>query len=112
MTSPQAIKGATFERAVFGYLVDQLGQAVVKRPRVTTADVGDIHAGPACIECKNYRDTTRAVRDAVTEAATAAENAALPYPVGVVKRNGVADPARQLVVMELSTFTRLLRESL
>lgn len=112
MTSPQARRGHAFERAVYGYLVDQLGQTVVKRPRVTTADVGDIHAGPVCIECKNYSNVTRAVRDAVTEAATACANAGLTYAVGVVKRPGVTDPAAQYVALRLDTFTELLREAL
>lgn len=112
MTSPQARKGGIFEKSVYDYMTDQLGH-IVKRPRVTTADVGDIHAGPACIECKCYpRDMVRAIRDAITEAEPATHNAGLDYPVGVVKRPGVTDPARQLVVMELSTFTDLLREAL
>ena len=112
MTSPQARKGGAFERAVYGYLAGQLGH-IVKRPRVTTRDVGDIHAAGAAIECKCYpRDLTRAIRDALNEAPAAAENAGLPFGVGCVKRPGVTDPSSQLVVMTLDVFTRLLREAL
>jgi len=113
VTSPQAAKGAAFERLVFGYLAGQLGADVVKRPRVTTADVGDIHAGPACLEAKCYpRDLLRAIRDAVTEAPAACQHAGLSYPVGVVKRPGVTAAEDQLVVMRLETFTQLLREAM
>jgi hypothetical protein len=112
VTSPQARKGGAFERAVYGYLADQLGH-VVKRPRVTTRDVGDIHAGGAAIECKCYpRDLTRAIGDALREAPDAAVHAGLPWPVGVAKRPGRTDPAEQLVVMTLETFAAMLRETL
>lgn len=113
MTSPQQLKGAAHERAIYAYLADQLGADIVKRPRVTTADVGDIHAGPVAIEAKCYpKDPLRAIRDALNEAPAAAVNAGLPFGVGCVKRPGVTDPSSQLVVMTLDVFTRLLREAL
>ncbi len=113
MTSPQARKGGNFEREVFSYLSDQLGACVV-RPRVTTADVGDIHVHPlVALECKCYpRDLVRAIRDAESEGRAAARNSLLPLGVGVVKRPGVTSPAGQLAVMNLEQFAYLLREAM
>lgn len=112
MTSRQAIKGGIFERSVFAYLSDQLGACVV-RPRVTTDDVGDIHVHPLLVlEVKNYTDLARAVRTALSELPRERAAAGLPHGAVVVKRHGKADPARQLVVMELDAAVALWREAM
>lgn len=105
-------KGGNFEREIYAYLADQFGPTVV-RPRVTTNDVGDMHVGGLIVvEAKCYTDLHRAVRDGLADISYERENAGLPHGVVVVKRRGVADPARQLVVQELSDAVGLWREAI
>ncbi len=112
MTSPQARKGGAFERAVYTYLADQLGSCVV-RPRVTTADVGDIHIHPLlALELKNYSSLTRGCSEGLAQIEAERAAAGLPHGAVVLKRHGSTDPARSLVVQELGAAVQLWREAL
>ncbi len=108
MTSASQLKGDAFERAVVDYLRPHLGEQVA-RQRATVEDRGDI-AGVAgwCLELKCYRDTLRAVRDGLDDLRIEQANAGTTFGAVIVKRNGYADPARALFVMELANALPIL----
>lgn len=112
MTSPQARKGGAFERLIYSYLTGEFGAHVV-RPRVTTADVGDIHVVPLiALELKCYTDLARGCREGLAQIAAERVNSGLPHGAVVLKRHGTTDPASQLVVQELGSASAMWRESL
>lgn len=85
MTSPQAAKGAKWERDVVAYL--RAVGVPANRPRQEGFDdVGDIHASPFVIQAKDHRDVMAAIRLATDAAPVQARAAREPFGVAVVKR--------------------------
>lgn len=115
MTSPQAAKGANFERAVTRYLRDQLGEPVVHRLRGEGIhDRGDLQIGDAwTLELKCYpTDPQRAIRVGLTDLTAEQARAGCPYGAVIVKRPGTTDPGDSLVVCTLRDWLQVARETL
>lgn len=113
MKTRAATKGDEFEaRCLLPYLRDQLGGQVA-RPRTSGInDIGDFSGIPGwTLEAKNYTDLARAVRVGFADLAVEQANAGTPYGAVIVKRYGKADPARQLLVMELGQAVAVIRET-
>ncbi|MGY1440137.1 hypothetical protein [Streptomyces reniochalinae] len=121
MANPNKAKGTGWESAVRDYLnealglVDEFGKFLdvfsslnVRRPaQEGAADVGDVHAVPFILECKNVKSP--AVPTFLRQANVEARNAGYPYGVAVVKvsRQNVR---RGRVHYSVSTWTRVRRE--
>lgn len=70
-------------------------------------DIGDVHAAPFALECKNVKEITLA--SFVEQAEREAVNARMPYGAAVIKRRGKG-AGQGYVVMSLETFARVLAE--
>ena len=109
MTSPQARKGATFERAVVEYLRGA-GLPYVERAYGAGRpdDVGDIDGLPGwTIEVKNHQRLDLA--GWVDEAEVERANGRQRFAAVVAKRRGKSTGSAY-VVMTLATFAELLAE--
>jgi hypothetical protein len=110
MSSPAKRKGTRWESAVRDFLREF---PILKHARRVAAegrlDIGDVHAWPFCLQCKNQRsfDLAGWVRDAETQAS----QAEFPYGVAVVKAPGKGTE-RGYAVMSLATFRRLAADHL
>ena len=119
MSNPNKRKGTAWESEVRDYLnaelgkLDESGRVLdpfdsenARRPaQEGAADIGDVHAVPFILECKNVAkvDLPGFIRQANTEAG----NAGFPFGAVVIKkrRGSVRDG---YVAMDLATFSRLL----
>lgn len=113
--------GTSWESAVRDYLnttlglVDESGRfrdvfsaLNVKRPaQEGAADVGDVHAVPFVLECKNVKNP--AVPTFLRQAETEANHAGFPYGVAVVKVRGL-NVRRGRVHYTLPTWHRIRHE--
>ncbi|MFI6861315.1 hypothetical protein ACIBKZ_15670 [Streptomyces sp. NPDC050421] len=120
MSNPNKAKGTSWESAVRDYmnralgLVDEHGvwrdiysALNVKRPaQEGSADVGDVHAVPFILECKNVKNP--AVPTFLRQAEVEAKNAGFPYGVAVVKVPR-ANVRRGRVHFTIATWTRVRR---
>ena len=109
MTSPQARKGATFERAVVEYLRAN-GHPFVERAYGAGRpdDVGDLDGlvGWTC-ELKNHARLD--LSGWLNEAEAERKNGRQPFACVIAKRRG-QNVAASYVVMPLSTFAALLAD--
>jgi hypothetical protein len=113
--------GTSWESAVRDYLnerlglVDEFGKFLdvfsalnVRRPaQEGAADVGDVHAVPFILECKNVKNP--AVPTFLRQAHVEAFNAGFPFGVAVVKSRGL-NVRRGRVHYSVNTWTRVRRE--
>lgn len=120
MANPNKAKGTSWESAVRDYMNRALGLVDadgnwrdifsaynVKRPaQEGSADVGDVHAVPFILECKNVKSP--AVPTFLRQAEVEARNAGFPYGVAVVKVPR-ANVRRGRVHFTVSTWTRVRR---
>lgn len=97
MANPNKVKGTQWESDVRNYLneamglIDEYGKFLdpfdphnVRRPaQEGAADVGDVHAVPYILECKNVKRAS--VPTFLRQAEVEAVNAGFPYGVAVVK---------------------------
>lgn len=97
MANPNKVKGTQWESDVRNYLntatgvVNEYGKFLdpfdphnVRRPaQEGAADVGDVHAVPFVLECKNVKKAS--VPTFLRQAEVEAKNAGFPYGVAVVK---------------------------
>ena len=106
--------GTRFESVVAAWLAERIGDdRIERRARTGAQDRGDITGvrtplgDRVVIECKDYGGrvlTSQWLREAAVEAG----NDDAPIGVVVAKRRGVGDPAEQVVLMTVETFTRML----
>lgn len=102
-------RGLKFEREIRDYL-RSLGLPVERIPPGMREDRGDLSGlADVCVEIKAYKDTSRAIREGLAELEVEQANAGAAYGLVVVKRRGVADPGRQLVIQELWQAVALLQ---
>jgi len=109
MTSPQARKGATFERAVVEYLRAN-GHPYAERAYGAgrPADVGDLDGLPGwTLELKNH--TRMDLAGWSDEAEAERVHGRQPFAAVIAKRRG-KPVDRSYVVLDLDTFARLLTE--
>ncbi|MFF2406704.1 hypothetical protein [Streptomyces sp. NPDC058092] len=118
MANPNKAKGTAWESDVRNYmndalgLVDEYGKFLdifsalnVKRPaQEGAADVGDVHAVPFILECKNVKSP--AVPTFLRQAEVEARNAGFPYGVAVVKVPRL-NVRRGKVHFTVATWTRV-----
>ncbi|MFJ9646712.1 hypothetical protein [Streptomyces sp. NPDC101206] len=118
MTNPNKVKGTAWESDVRNYLnavaglVDEYGKFKdpfdpfnVRRPaQEGAADVGDVHAIPFVLECKNVKRPS--VPSFLRQAEVEAVNAGFPYGVAVVKVPRAAT-TRGRVHFTVRTWTRV-----
>ncbi|MFF4424179.1 hypothetical protein ACFY04_25920 [Streptomyces sp. NPDC001549] len=120
MANPNKVKGTQWESDVRNYLnaatgvVNEYGKFLdpfdphnVRRPaQEGAADVGDVHAVPFVLECKNVKKAS--VPTFLRQAEVEARNAGFPYGVAVVKvaRQSVR---RGKVHFGIRTWTRVRR---
>lgn len=108
MANPNKRRGTEWETAVVRYLREHVPGHDIRRVAQTgVKDVGDIHAWPFVLECKNERTFRPAAW--VQQATEEAEHAGAPYGVAVAKQRGKG-PGHGYVIMSLATFTRILGE--
>lgn len=110
MGNPNKRRGTAWESAVVRFLRETLAgrtDDIRRQVQMGHADIGDVHADPFALECKNTRQYDLAAF--VEQAEREAENAGLPYGAAVVKRRGKG-PGHGYVVMSLATFARVLSE--
>jgi Holliday junction resolvase len=110
VTSPQARKGANFERAVVAYLRDH-GYPHAERSYGAgrPEDVGDIDGLPGVVfELKAHRQIELA--SFLDEAEAERVNADAELAVVVIKRRGHSDVGRSYAVVTLAAMAELLRE--
>ncbi|MFE7315156.1 hypothetical protein ACFU7T_19055 [Streptomyces sp. NPDC057555] len=121
MANPNKAKGTMWESAVRDYLnttlglVDEAGTfrdvfsaLNVRRPaQEGAADVGDVHAAPFILECKNVKSP--AVPTFLRQANLEARNAGYPYGVAVVKVPR-ANVRKGRVHYSVNTWTRVRGE--
>lgn len=115
MSSPQKAKGTRWESAVTDFL-RAAGLRAYKPRQEGLDDVGDIHAGPAVVQAKDWRSWESAIREGLDGAVRQAaawdarlRGAGAPsMPVAVVKRarRPVGD---SYAVLRLSDLALLLR---
>ncbi|WP_424213181.1 hypothetical protein ACN20G_14445 [Streptomyces sp. BI20] len=118
MANPNKAKGTGWESAVRDYLNDRLGLVDefgkfldpfsalnVRRPaQEGAADVGDVHAVPFILECKNVKSP--AVPTFLRQAEVEARHAGFPYGVAVVK-SARLNVRRGKVHFTVRTWTRV-----
>lgn len=110
MTNAAKSKGAAFEALVRDYLRGH-GFPVERIPPGMAHDRGDIHGIPdLTLELKCLpRDLVRAISDGMRDLEIEQANADTAYGAVIAKRPRSTDPGKQLVVMELWQFVRLLQ---
>lgn len=109
MSSAARDKGLKFEREVRDYLRGH-GFPVERIPPGMRNDRGDLSGLPdLVVEIKNYKDTTRAIREGLADLEIEQANADTTFGTVIVKRRGVTDPGRQLAVLELWQLVGLLK---
>lgn len=118
MANPNKVKGTQWESDVRDYLnaalglVDEYGKFLdpfdahnVRRPaQEGSADVGDVHAVPFILECKNVKRAS--VPTFLRQAEVEARNAGFPYGVAVVKVARMS-VRRGKVHFSVGTWTRV-----
>jgi len=108
MTNPQKRKGDRAELEVQAILQDHLGMGRRALGAGRTDDIGDITGIPdLTISVKAYKDTARAINEALTDLPRQQENAGTAYGCAFIRRKG----GRYIVVMEPDTFLELYREA-
>jgi hypothetical protein len=110
MTNPSKAKGTAFESSIVGYLRDTGWPYAERRALHGGADEGDVTGIPGVVvECKAgaRSDLSGWLRELAVEVG----HAKADIGVLVVKRKGVADPARQYAVMEFGAWCELLAEA-
>lgn len=109
MANPAKAKGDAHERVVVEYLRSRLGQHI-GRPRAGEQhDRGDVvGVANVTIEAKSYKDLATGIRVGLADLEREQANADTRWGIVVLKRPRVANPAKQLVVMELDQFVDLL----
>ena len=118
MTNANKAKGTRFETDVVKYLRSR-GLPAVKPRQEGHEDVGDIHSCLFTIQCKDWRDVSAAMREAVDGAArqagVRAKRSDWPWmtfhPVGVVKRSRKGTQ-EAYVIVTLETFATMAQELL
>lgn len=107
------VKGARFEVLIANYLRPLLGDHLV-RPRAGAArDRGDIAGVPRwTFELKNIADPVQAVNDGLRDLRVEQDNAGTDFGAAIIKRRRIAEPERQLFVMELGPAVPLIAETM
>ncbi|GGQ07912.1 signal transduction protein with GAF and PtsI domain [Actinomadura coerulea] len=123
MANPNKRKGTAWESAVVTFLRGRLAGAglaglddIRRQVQMGRADIGDVHAAPFVLECKNTAQLTLSAF--VDQANREARNAQLDadmhgtagrryFGVAVVKRRGKGT-GDGYAVMDLETFARVL----
>ncbi len=104
MTNPSKRKGDAFERLVAGYLAEAV--PCERIPAGNEIDRSDLWTPTAAVQCKNVaRLSLGAWWDATVEQQAAAGKG---WGWLVVKRRGVADPARQFAVCDVAQLRAAL----
>lgn len=103
--------GTRFERQVADWLAANLNPAIDRKVRTGAADRGDL-AGLTTADGRRItaelKNTTRtALATWWAEAETEATNDG-GLPIVIHKRHGVADPAKQWVLLDLDTLAKIL----
>lgn len=110
MSSANKRKGTAFESACRDFLHEfPILRHVRRIASEGRLDIGDVHAWPWVLQCKNHKtyDLAGWVRDAEEQGA----RAEFPYAAAVVKARGKGTD-RSYVVMSLSMFRRYLADHL
>ncbi|WP_424936637.1 MULTISPECIES: hypothetical protein [Bacteria] len=101
-------KGTAYESDVVAYLRDN-GIPARRVAQTGQLDTGDVHGiDPFAGQCKAYKDLASALRDGVAGANVQSARAGQPYGVAFIKRPRKST-AEGYAVMDIATFTRLLR---
>ena len=110
MTSPAKRTGDAAELEVARLLADHLGLPVRRKLGAGRSDdVGDLDGLPGVVaQCKNYRDITRAIGDAMNDLPTQQANAGATHAVAFIRRPG----GRWVAVMDLPGWCGLYREAM
>ncbi len=111
MSNPNKIKGDRFELAVQHHM-QRKGFPWCEKTRAGYArDHGDLHLEPVTraviAQCKNHNRL--ALPEWLDQLARQVDDAGARHGMLVVKRRGVTDPGRSLVVMDLDAALRLVR---
>lgn len=109
MSNPQKAKGDQAEREAAAALTQRLGLPVRRKLGAGRADdCGDLDGIPdTCVQVKNYRDLTRAVREILADLPTQQANAGATFAFGMARRPG----GRWVVVMDLDQLATYIREA-
>lgn len=109
MSNPQKNKGTRLESTVRDYL-RSVGIPAERMPAGAKLDRGDLAGIPGwTVECKSYRNLAEGIRIGLADLEREQANADTPYGCVVLKRPRIADPGRQIVVMELWQWAALLQ---
>lgn len=111
MTNRAKAKGSAFERLVVDFLRAEGYQAhrTLAGARDDRGDISGVQ--DVTLELKSYSDVTRAISDGLRDLAVEQANNRTPFGAVIVKRPRVAEPSRQLAVMELGQLVVLLRKA-
>jgi Holliday junction resolvase len=109
VSNPQKEKGSRAERELAALLADQLGIPVRRKLGAGRLDdCGDIDGLPqTTIECKDYRDVLRAIREGVDDCVREQANAGTTFGVTFVRRPG----GRWIAVQTIDQFCTMWREA-
>jgi len=109
MTNPAKSKGDAAEREVCAQLADLTGWPVRRKLGAgRKEDTGDVHGVPdTTLQCKDYTDVLRAIREGLPELRTQQANAGTPFAALLVRRRG----GHWIAVMDLEQLAALLREA-
>jgi hypothetical protein len=106
VTNPSKRKGDAFERLVAGYLAEAVPCERIPAGATGGLDRGDLWTPTAALQCKNVaRLSLGAWWDATVEQQSVAGKG---WGWLVVKRRGVADPARQFAVCDVAQLRAAL----
>ena len=110
MTNPAKAKGDRAELEVARMIADLTGWPVRRKLGAGRADdAGDLDGIPdTCVQVKNYRDISRALREALDDLPTQQANAGTTFAVAFVRRPG----GRWIAVMDVETWATWAREAL
>jgi hypothetical protein len=106
MVTPAQRKGKGYEREVVKFL-REAGVSIYRQHDGGTDDTGDFIIGPFVVEAKAYRDTVRALREAMAESEVAAMRLPGHIPAALIKREGYGIGASYFV-MSLRSLVLLM----
>ncbi len=109
MTNPQKAKGDRAELEVARLVADLTGYPVRRKLGAGRADdTGDLDGIPqTTVQVKNFKDTTRAIREAIDDLENQRVNAGTPFAVAFIRRPG----GRWLAVSTIEHWCTLHREA-
>lgn len=110
MTNPSKRKGDHAEREIATILAGELGLPVRRKLGAGRSDdAGDLDGLPdVCAQVKNFKDITRAIREAMTGLDDQQANAGSTHAVAFVRRPG----GRWIAVMDIPGWSGLYREAI